>query len=102
MTQSETPLPLFKEQLENEGDTIAKDRDLEKRGHQLIWWYFKNIKNYSTEKINEIFCDDYGDLGIDAIDIDLDKCVHFYQFKNPEAIDKPFQGSDIDKVIKLD
>jgi hypothetical protein len=31
MTQSETPLPLFKEQLENEGDTIAKDQDLEKK-----------------------------------------------------------------------
>ena len=54
MTQSEIPLPLFKEQLENEGERIAQDQDLEKRGHQLIWWYFKNIKNYSKEKINEI------------------------------------------------
>jgi len=99
MTQSEMPLHLFKEQLNNEGDKLARDQDLEEIGHRLIWWYFKNIKNYSIDKINEIFCDGYGDLGIDAIDIDSDKCVHFYQFKNPESIDKPFEGGNIDKVI---
>jgi hypothetical protein len=99
MSQSETPLHLFKEQLVNEGEKLANDHDLDEIGYRLIWWYFKNIKNYSVDKINEIFCDGYGDLGIDAIDIDSDKSVHFYQFKNPESIDKPFQGSDIDKII---
>lgn len=99
MTQSERPLHLFKEQLDNEGEKIGLDQNLEEIGHRLIWWYFRNIKNYTIDKINEIFCDGYGDLGIDAIDIDSDKCIHFYQFKNPESIDKPFQGGDIDKVI---
>ncbi len=99
MTQSETPLHLFKEQLVNEGERLAHDHDLEEIGQRLIWWYFRNIKNYSIDKINEIFCDGYGDLGIDAIDIDSDKRIHFYQFKNPENINKPFQGGDIDKVI---
>ena len=49
MTQSEMPLHLFKEQLENEGERLAYDQDLDEVGHRLIWWYFENIKNYYFE-----------------------------------------------------
>jgi len=38
-------------------------------------------------------------LGIDAIWIDPDDVVHFYNFKNPESIDAAFPGGDVDKVL---
>jgi hypothetical protein len=94
------PLRLFKEQLENESRKLAQQHALTERGHHLIWWYFTALKRYTPEKIGEIFCDGGGDLGIDALDIDSDDHVHFYQFKNPEALEKKtFGGGDIDRVL---
>ena len=38
--------------------------------------------------------------GIDALDIDSDDHVQLYQFKNPEALEKPtFESGDIDRVL---
>ena len=36
---------------------------------------------------------------MDAIHIDDDNIVHFYQFKNPEKLDGGISTTDIDKVI---
>jgi hypothetical protein len=94
------PLRLFKEQLENESKKLADAHGLVERGHNLIWWYFTALRRYGAEKIEEIFSDGGGDLGIDALDIDDDDHVHFYQFKNPVALEKQtFEGGDIDKVL---
>jgi hypothetical protein len=49
--------------------------------------------------IEEAVCDDGNDLGLDAIYIDEDNVVHFYQFKNPENMDKAFPEGDVDKVL---
>ena len=92
-------IPLFKEQLENESRGIAVDRDLTKRGDYLSWWYFRRLVGLDDTEIEEILCDGYNDLGIDAIRIDEDQIVHFYQFKNPESVDSGFPAGDVDKVI---
>ena len=95
-----TPLiPLFKEQLENEARGIATDRGLSKRGDFLSWWYFRRLVGLDDTEIEEILCDGYNDLGIDAIRIDEEQRVHFYQFKNPESIEAGFPTGDVDKVI---
>ncbi|MCC6859195.1 MAG: AIPR family protein [Bryobacterales bacterium] len=100
MDAQSAPLKLFKEQLENESRKFAEHQALTERGHWLIWWYFSMLKRYSQERINEIVCDGGGDLGIDALDIDSDDHVHFYQFKNPEALEKStFESGDIDRVL---
>lgn len=92
-------IPLFKEQLENESRGIAADRGLTKRGDFLSWWYFRRLIGLDDTEIEEILCDGYNDLGIDAIHIDEEQFVHFYQFKNPESIDAGFPAGDVDKVI---
>lgn len=100
MSAQSAPLHLFKEQLENESRKLAEQLGLTKRGDSLIWWYFRSLKRYDQDKINEIICDGGGDLGIDAIDIDSNDHVHFYQFKNPELLEKPtFDSGDIDRVL---
>lgn len=98
--KDDTAIHLFKEQLENEGKKLESHHDLKKRGELLTWWYFKAIKLYKEDKIDEIICDGGGDLGIDAIDIDDDDYVHFYQFKNPVSIDDGIDGGDIDKFLE--
>lgn len=90
---------LFKEQLENESQFIASERGLEKRGDFLSWWYFRRLLSLDDAQIGEIVCDGPNDLGIDAIYIDPDNAVHFYQFKNPEAIDAGFPAGEVDKVL---
>ncbi len=92
-------LGLFKEQLENESRSLAAQHDLSKRGDYLIWWYFLRLTGLDTTQIEEIVCDGAADLGIDAIWIDGDDIVHFYTFKNPEAIEAAFPGGDIDKTL---
>ena len=74
-------LSLFKEQLENESKKIANNNNLEKRGDFLIWWYFVKLRGVSASDVDSLVCDDSNDLGIDAIEIDEDNIVHFYQFK---------------------
>lgn len=92
-------ISLFKEQLENESQAIATERDLLKRGDFLTWWYFRRLLSLEDTRIEEILCDGPNDLGIDAIYIDEDNTVHFFQFKNPEAIDAGFPAGDVDKVL---
>lgn len=92
-------LSLFKEQLENESKAIAKEHSLSERGHYLIWWYFIKLHGMMPAQVNEIVCDGSGDIGIDAIWIDSNEFVHFYQFKNPESLETGFGGADIDKVL---
>jgi hypothetical protein len=92
-------ITLFKEQLENESRTLATANNLQKRGDFLIWWYFAKVVGLESPQIEEIVCDGSSDLGIDAIWIDPDDIVHFYNFKNPENIDTTFPGGDVDKVL---
>lgn len=99
MSANSPLVSLFKEQLENESTGIAKEYDLPKRGDCLIWWYFLKLKGFEPGDINEIICEGGNDLGIDAIFIDDDDLVHFYQFKNPEQTEKAFPGGDVDKVL---
>ncbi|MEI7460777.1 MAG: AIPR family protein [Pirellula sp.] len=46
----------------------------------------------------EQICDGGGDLGIDAIEIE-DEVVHFYQFKNPNSLEKALAAGEVDKMI---
>jgi hypothetical protein len=99
MPQYTHPLSLFKEQLENQCGTIMDENGLENRGDGLIWWYFKELKGYNLNKIDQIYCDGGGDLGIDAVDRDDDNYIHIYQFKNFEALEKDYPGTTIDSVL---
>lgn len=92
-------LSLFKGQLENEARAIALQNGLSDRGQSLIWWYFTKLHGMQPAKINEIVCDGSGDIGLDAIFIDDDEYVHFYQFKNPEDPKAGFPGGDVDKIL---
>jgi hypothetical protein len=92
-------LALFKEQLEAECSDIAAKYDLKKRGDRLIYWYFTRLNNFTDTEVNEILCDGSGDLGIDAIWIDDQDFVHFYQFKNPEGSENGFPAGEVDKTI---
>ena len=92
-------LKLFREQLENESASLAERFGLQKRGDRLIYWYFTRLECMGPSEIEEIVCDDGGDLGIDALRIDSEDFVHFYQFKNPEDPEAGFPGGDVDKVI---
>jgi len=97
---NDSPLiTLFKEQLENESLSIAQSLGLSKRGDYLIWWYFRKLFGLSDTEISEIVCDGGNDLGIDAVYIDPDNYVHFFQFKNPESADNIMAAGDIDKML---
>jgi hypothetical protein len=100
MNSAKSPIiTLFKEQLENESSSLAKDYSLEKRGDHLIWWYFTRLTGLKAADIEEIVCDGSADLGIDALWIDEDSMVHFYTFKNPQRIDVTFPAGDVDKTL---
>jgi hypothetical protein len=92
-------LSLFKEQLDNEANRIALDNALSQRGDELIWWYFQRLLGLSSAEIEEIVCDGGNDLGIDAIRIDEDDVVHFYQFKNPIRSDVALAAGEVDKLL---
>lgn len=92
-------LGLFKEQLENESAAIARRYDLNERGDHLIWWYFKRLEEITDTQIGEIVCDGGGDLGIDAIWIDESNVAHFFTFKNPKEIERPFPAGEVDKTL---
>ena len=62
-------------------------------------WYFSKIFNLSDAEISEIVCDGGNDLGIDAVYIDPDNYVHFFQFKNPESADSVMSAGEIDKML---
>lgn len=92
-------LSLFKEQLEAECTRLSQQHGLSERGHHLIYWFFKRLHDFADADVEAIFCDGGGDLGIDALWIDDDDLVHFYQFKNPVAIEKGVPTGDVDKMI---
>ena len=90
-------LSLFKEQLENESKAIAVERGLLRRGDYLSWWYLRRLWGLEDTRIEEVVCDGPNDLGVDALLIDDDDVVHFFQFKNPESIEAGFPAGDIDR-----
>src|SRR6266481_1683390 len=90
---------LFKEQLENESQSLAQGHDLTQRGDFLIWWYFLKLRGLSPADIDQIVCDGGSDLGIDAVQIDEDNYVHFYQFKNPEDAESCLPAGEVDKLL---
>jgi AIPR protein len=90
---------LFKEQLENESQSLAQGHDLTQRGDFLIWWYFLKLRGLSPAEIDQIVCDGGSDLGIDAVQIDQDDYVHFYQFKNPEDAESCLPAGEVDKLL---
>ena len=92
-------LAVFKEQLESECEALALEQELAQRGHKLIWWYFTKLEGFSPSEVEDVFCDSARDLGIDALWIDDDQVVHFYQFKHPEDPVRGFPTGDVDKVI---
>jgi hypothetical protein len=99
MTPPNPLLALFKEQLEAECVSLANKYGLEKRGDLLIYWYFTHLKEFADTDVEEILCDGAGDLGIDAIWIDDESLVHFYNFKNFEDSNKGFPAGEVDKTI---
>jgi len=99
MANTNPLLPLFKEQLEAECTSLAKNLNLKKRGDWLIYWYFTRLHDLAVPEVEEIYCDGGGDLGIDAIWIDEDDLVHFYQFKNPQDAATETPAGEIDKLI---
>jgi AIPR protein len=90
---------LFKQQLENESQAIANAKGLDKRGDFLIWWYFSKLRSLSEQTVEQIVCDGTNDQGIDAIWIDDESVVHFYNFKNPADMGDSFPGVEVDKII---
>jgi len=99
MPESNPLLSLFKEQLEAECTALGKKYALEKRGTFLIYWYFIRLHEFTDTEVGEILCDGGGDLGIDAIWIDDEAVVHFYNFKHPEDPTKAFPAGEVDKTI---
>lgn len=91
-------LNLFKEQLNNQITAIVNDQDFQNSGYGFAYWFFRHIGNMTDIEAKEQICDGGGDLGIDAIEID-DEEVVFYQFKNPESVEKSIAAGDIDKMI---
>ncbi len=91
-------LSLFKEQLSNQIKSITEEQSFNNEGYGFAYWYFINIRGMTDIEAKEQICDGGGDLGIDAIEIQDEKVV-FYQFKNPEAIDKAVISGDIDRMI---
>jgi hypothetical protein len=53
---------LFKEQLENESQSLARTHGLTKRGDFLIWWYFLKLRSLSSADVDQIVCDGGSDL----------------------------------------
>jgi hypothetical protein len=92
-------LQLFKEQLENESRGIATSKGLVKRGDFLTWWYFQRLVGLPPDEIDEVVCDGYNDLGIDAIRIDDSNAVHFYTFKNPVNLADGFPSGAVDNML---
>lgn len=95
----QTMLALFKEQLEAECRQIGEDFDISDTGKQLIWWYFTRLHGFSPTEVEAVACDGGGDLGVDAIWIDGDLIVRFYQFKNLEDPSREVRAGEIDKLI---
>ncbi len=96
-------LQLFKEQLENQCESLGSQFELDKRGDRLIWWFFREFHSFENSDIEDIHCDGPSDLGIDAVWIDDDDdenvIVHIYSFKHPTSMDSAFKDGDVDKLL---
>jgi len=68
-------------------------------GDFLIYWYFTRLHDFGDSDVAEISCDGGSDLGIDAVWIDDEDLVHFYNFKNPEDPQKVTPAGEVDKTI---
>ncbi|MEM7704471.1 MAG: AIPR family protein [Pseudomonadota bacterium] len=91
-------LNLFKEQLGNQIAAIVEAEEFNDDGYGFAYWYFRNVLGMTEIEAKEQICDGAGDLGIDAIEI-RDDVVFFYQFKNPQSVEKPIAAGDIDKLL---
>src|SRR5437763_2282183 len=92
-------LPLFKEQLTNESTSLVSTHSLENAGQGLIWWYLTKLQGITLPEVEDAVCDGSNDLGIDAIHIDANTIVHFYQFKDPQKMSATMPTGDVDKLI---
>lgn len=99
MAKMSPMLSLFKEQLVAECSDLVSRQGLKNQGQGLIWWYFIRLHNLCEVDIEGIACDGGMDLGIDAIWIDDEDVVHFYQFKNPVSIDKGWGAGEVDQFL---
>ena len=91
-------LSLFKEQLGNQISTIVDQLDFDNDGYGFAYWYLRNVGAMTEIEAKEQICDGGGDLGIDAIEISEDEVI-FYQFKNPQSVDKALATGDVDKLL---
>ncbi len=91
-------LNLFKEQLGNQIAGIVEEQGFDNTGYGFAYWYFRHIGGMTDIEAKEQISDGGGDLGIDAIEIRDDQ-VMFYQFKNPESVDKALATGDLDKML---
>lgn len=99
MATSDAMVSLFKEQLEHECPDLATKHGLTSRTESLAWWYFSRLHGLKDAEIKELICDGGGDLAVDAIWIDQNQIVRFYQFKNPFDPAKNVEGGEVDKVL---
>lgn len=90
---------LFRSQLDTECDGFVSQLELENSGQGLIWWYFATLHGLEDTEIEGILCDGGGDQGMDAIWIDENNFVHFYQFKRVSTPDSAFPTGDLDKFL---
>jgi hypothetical protein len=90
-------VPLFKEQPENESQAMATSA-IDQAWRQPDLVVLPETRRAFPADTEEIVCDGYNDLGIDALWIDEDGVVHFCSFKNPQNMGEPFPPGDVDKL----
>lgn len=98
-TPADLTVNLFKNQLNGEINKLIEDKGFENPGRAFQYWYFKNIWNFEDDLIDEIDTDGGQDQGIDAIFIDEDNIVHFFQFKNIKDINKNYPQGEAEKTF---
>ena len=87
---------ILKENINDFIDLYISQNSAITTGYAFGVWYFKILKGFDTNLILETLTDSRGDRNIDAIYLDHQGLIHFYQFKNPKDITK---GINISKEI---
>ena len=90
---------LFKNQLNGEIQKLVSEQGFDSAGKAFQYWYFKNIWNFEDDLIEEIDTDGGQDQGIDAIYIDDENIVHFFQFKNIGDLNKNYPQGEAEKTF---
>lgn len=91
---------LFKDQLNQMLESIRVERGLQTTDHALPYWYLKTFHSLTFDDVDDVVTEGPNDLGIDAILIsDDEESVTFFQFKNPQRVEKGVAGGDVDKVL---